>query len=66
MPDKHGPNTYRGYESPKHGDIGPHATHILKVVYGSCREQNPGENPESKTKCARIAWAAAKKSELRK
>ena len=61
MPDKKGPNTYHGYESPHPGNLNPHAAHILKVVYGTCREQNPGEDPENKAKCARIAWSAAKK-----
>ena len=61
MPHKHGPNTYHGYESPPHGNISPHEAHILKVVYGTCREQHPGENPANKELCARIAWAAAKR-----
>jgi len=62
MPNKHGPNTYRGYISPPSGnEIDEHQKHILKVVYGTCREDNPGESHEAKAKCARIAWAAAKR-----
>jgi len=63
MPAKRGPNTYHGYLSPPHGtEIDAHQRHVLKVVYGTCREQNPGESQEAKAKCARVAWSAAKRA----
>ena len=62
MPNKHGPGTHPGYQMPSPGHmINEHQEKILRVVYGECRLQNPGEDPESKAKCARIAWSAAKK-----
>jgi hypothetical protein len=45
---------------PSHG-MTEHAKHVLRIVYGECRSQNPGEDPETKAKCARIAWAMAKR-----
>lgn len=62
MPDRHGPGTRHGYMMPPPGhEITEHQKHILRVVYGDCRVQNPGEDPEAKAKCARIAWGAAKR-----
>jgi len=64
MPDRRGPGTYHGYLTPPPGhNLSPHAAHVLKVVYGSCRENNPGEDPENKAYCARVAWAQAKKAD---
>jgi hypothetical protein len=63
MPNKRGPNTYHGYLSPPPGEeIDAHQRHVLKVVYGSCREQHHGEDPENKSYCARVAWAEAERA----
>lgn len=63
MPDKHGPGTHLGYKSPSPGEsLNKHARHVLNVVYGECRVNNPGEDPDNKAYCARVAWGAAKKA----
>jgi hypothetical protein len=63
MPNRHGPGTHNGYLMPPPGhEITKHQEHVLRIVYGDCRVQNPGEDPESKAKCARIAWSAAKRA----
>lgn len=46
------------YEPPEAGDAPEGVKSILKSVYQSCREQNPGEDPSHKEKCAKIAWSA--------
>lgn len=47
------------YEPPDAGEGAPAGLKkILRDVYQSCREQNPGENQTDKTKCSKIAWAA--------
>ena len=63
MPHKRGPGTHLGYTMPSPGhDITEHQKHILRIVYGECRSKSyPGEDPENKSRCARIAWAAAKR-----
>ena len=62
MPNRRGPNTYRGYLSPPTGGQPPSIRRMVRHVYGACRVQHPGENPAMKAMCARIAWAAAKRS----
>lgn len=63
MPNRHGPGTHAGYLMPPPGhDITAHQREILRVVYGECRLQNPDESHEAKSKCARIAWSAAKRA----
>ena len=62
MPTRRGPNTYRGYLSPPTGLQPPCIRRMVKVVYGNCRVQHPGEDPAMKAMCARIAWAQAKRS----
>jgi hypothetical protein len=62
MPNRHGPGTHAGYMMPPPGhNLTAHQEHILRIVYGNCRVQNPGEDPAAKAKCARIAWSAAKR-----
>ena len=61
MPNRRGPNTSLGYESPPTGTQPPCIRKMVKKVYGACRVQNPGEAPALKGMCARIAWSAAKK-----
>jgi len=48
------------FEPPEAGDAPKAVMDILRKVYQSCREDNPGEVPEHKEKCAKIAWAAVK------
>lgn len=61
MPNpKHYP-TYHGYISPAPGNLNQHDRKLLAKVYGTCRERNPGENPQAKSKCARIAWSVVNK-----
>jgi len=63
MPHKHGKGTHKGYQMPPPGrDLDPHQRHVLRITYGECRVQNPGESRDAKSKCARIAWAAAKRA----
>jgi hypothetical protein len=58
MPNKVGRGTYGGYQQPPAGNHPESEQHVLRMVYGKCRQQNPGEDPENKAKCARIAWSA--------
>lgn len=53
-----------GYQMPPPGEnLTPHQEHVLRVVYGKCRhDQYPGESQENKSRCARIAWGAAKRA----
>jgi hypothetical protein len=61
MPNKKGPNTYKGYESPNtHGWPEPIQKEV-RHVYGAWREKNPGEDPKLKSRGSRIAWSAAKR-----
>lgn len=63
MPHKRGKRTYRGYEQPPAGKLPESGQKILRAVYGKCRaEKFPGESRESKSRCARIAWGAVKRS----
>jgi hypothetical protein len=62
MPNRSGPNTYLGFESPPTGLQPPCIRRMVKQVYGNCRVQHPGENPAKKAMCARIAWSVAKRS----
>ena len=59
MPNRRGPNTYRGYLSPPTGLQPPCIKRMVRQVYGNCRVQHPGEAPSLKAMCARIAWSAA-------
>ena len=63
MPNRHGPGTHAGYEMPPPGHmLSEHQEKILRITYGECRKNEyPGEDPENKARCARIAWAAAKR-----
>jgi len=63
MPNRHGPGTHLGYLMPPPGhEITAHQEHILRITYGECRKHEyPGESHENKERCARIAWAAAKR-----
>jgi len=51
-------------------DAGPKAPKevkdILREVYSSCRDKNPAETNQSKSKCARMAWGAVKNAGWRK
>jgi hypothetical protein len=64
MPDRHGPGTHLGYQSPPPGEgLSEHEKRILRITYGECRENEyPGESHEAKEHCARIAWGAVRKS----
>ena len=62
MPNRHGPNTYKDYESPPTGLQPPCIKRMVRQVYGNCRVKNTGEDPMTKAMCARIAWAQAKRS----
>lgn len=63
MPHLHGPGTHAGYRSPPPGHmLDEHQTKILRVVYGECRKDNPGESHAAKSKCARIAWGAVNRT----
>lgn len=67
MPDKHGPGTHLGYMMPPPGsNLTPHEERVLRITYGECRaNEYPGEDPESKERCARIAWGAVHRSQKR-
>ena len=44
-------------------EITAHQARVLRCVYGDCRaDKHPGDFPEAKEKCARIAWGAAKRA----
>jgi hypothetical protein len=58
MPDKRGRNTYAGYQQPPAQGHSAAEQHVLRVVYGTCRTQHPGEDPANKEYCAKAAWAA--------
>lgn len=62
MPHKVGRGTYGGYQQPPAGDLPESQQHILRMVYGKCRQRHPGEDPENKSLCAREAWSAVKKN----
>lgn len=50
------------YKPPRSGKAPKQMKHIMQKVYSKCREYYPGEIPEHKMRCARIAWSAAKKA----
>lgn len=56
MPNIPGRLKYKGYISPAPGDLNKSDKELLARVYGGCRTNNPGEVPEYKAKCAKIAW----------
>jgi hypothetical protein len=60
MPHKHGIGTHLGYQTPPPGEsLNEHERHVLSTVYGNCRaNEYPGESPEAKEHCAKIAWGA--------
>lgn len=45
---------------PEAGDAPDEIKRILNSVYSQCRDENPGEDPAKKEKCARIAWGAVR------
>lgn len=62
MPHKVGRGTYAGYRQPSAGERSEREQHVLRKVYGLCRKnQYPGEDPEAKERCAKIAWGAVHK-----
>jgi hypothetical protein len=61
MPHKTGPGTYKGYESPNTSGWPEEIRNEVRKVYGAWRVKNPGENPSTKARGARIAWSIAKK-----
>ena len=61
MPDKHGPGTHLGYQMPPPGQHSKKYAYELRMVYGACRVQNPGEDPRAKAKCAAIAHSTARR-----
>jgi hypothetical protein len=61
MPNRRGPNTYRGYLSPPTGLQPPCIKRMVRRTYGNCRVKNPEEDPQKKSMCARVAWSVAKR-----
>jgi hypothetical protein len=61
MPNKRGRNTFAGYQQPLASGHSAAEQHVLRTVYGTCRHRHPGEDPEDKALCARIAWSAVHK-----
>lgn len=61
MPGIVGRGSYGGYKQPPASGHSEAEKHMLRVVYGTCRQRHPGEDPASKSLCARIAWAAVDK-----
>jgi hypothetical protein len=61
MPHKTGPGTYKGYESPNTSGWPEEIRDEVRRVYGAWRVKNPGENPSTKARGARIAWFTAKR-----
>ena len=61
MPYKHGPGTYKGYQSPNTRGYPVGVRNTVRRVYGAYRSDHPGEDREIKARGSRIAWAAAKK-----
>lgn len=61
MPEKRGPNTYKGYESPNTSGWPEEIRTEVRHVYGAYREKYPGEDPRIKSRGSRIAWSAARR-----
>jgi hypothetical protein len=61
MPNKHGQETYKGYISPVTTGYPKEIRDEVRHVYGAWRVKHPGEYPRTKSRGARIAWAAAKR-----
>jgi len=61
MPNKHGPGTYKGFQSPNTEGWPPEIREEVRRVYGAYREKHPQENHEVKARGARIAWAEARR-----
>jgi hypothetical protein len=61
MPDKRGPDTYKGYESPITTGWPEPIRREVRHVYGAWRTKHPGEDPRIKARGSRIAWFAAKR-----
>jgi hypothetical protein len=61
MPDKRGPNTYKGFESPKTTGWPKPIRKEVRHVYGAYRRKNPGEPSKIKARGSRIAWATARR-----
>lgn len=59
--EKAGINIEEQFEPPEAGDAPQGVKDILSKAYTSCRtNQFPGESPEAKTRCSKIAWGAVK------
>jgi hypothetical protein len=61
MPDKRGPDTYKGFESPNTDGWPEPIRQEVKHVYGSYRVKHPQESQKVKSRGAQIAWTAARK-----
>jgi hypothetical protein len=61
MPNKHGQGTYKGYISPVTTSWPGEIREEVRKVYGAYRVNHPGEDHATKSRGARIAWAAAKR-----
>lgn len=62
MPNKRGPNTYKGFLSPPTTGYPKSVRDTVKHVYGLIRAKQGGsELPADKASAARIAWYVALK-----
>lgn len=61
MPNRRGPNTSHGFLSPNTRGWPDPIRNEVKHVYGAWRVKHPGEDHRTKSRGARIAWAAARR-----
>jgi hypothetical protein len=61
MPNRKGPDTYKGYKSPNTSGWPKPIRQEVKKVYGAFREKHPGESHATKSKGSRIAWSIARR-----
>lgn len=61
MPNKRGPDTYKGFQSPKSTDWPKPIRRQVRRVYGAWRRKHPQEDPAIKARGSRIAWSSAKR-----
>ena len=61
MPNKSGPGTYKGYESPESSGWPGPIRETVRKTYGAWRSKHPRESKAIKTRGSRIAWATARR-----
>lgn len=61
MPNKTGPGTYKGYQSPETSGWPEPIRKTVRRTYGAWRSKHPGESKAIKTRGSRIAWSSARR-----